>query len=261
MKLLALNAAIIEKTGILDANALLTEITDFSGFDGFQLADEWSSNAPKAFETEGSIGGFGHIIVEGMSANSQLDRLKDCRGNVPLLALALDGQHFHGQHGRPWISGMGNLYLSCYLPKMTLTVLGLEHLDNAILPDIPIGTCLTELQTNRLFDMQQTQIRLQMMMCRAVFEALQSLGLSPVLRYPNDIVMYIENVPHKIAGCLTELTVCRDIVESAHFGIGLNVHKAPEITDTGLPACCIHDFISGISVGQCCRMVCEKMAL
>ena len=257
MKLFAINTAIIEQSGILETNAKLAETNDFSGFDGFELSDESASDTPKVFETEGSISGFERVVVEGLSANSQLDRLKSCRSNAPVMALALDGRQFHGQHGRPWISGLGNLYLSLYLPKTTLSALGLVHLDCAISSDIPIGTYLSETQTSRLFNMQQTQIRLQMMPAKAVFDVLTDLGLTPALRYPNDIVMSIGGQPHKIAGCLTELTVCHDEIESARFGIGLNVKCAPRITDTGLPACCIHDFISAISVGQCCCMVCE----
>ncbi len=259
MKLLAINAAIIEQSGILETNAKLAETNDFAGFDGFELSDESASDTPKVFETEGSIGGFERVVVEGLSANSQLDRLKSCRSNAPVMALALDGRQFHGQHGRPWISGLGNLYLSLYLPNATLKSIGLDRLDDGFQAEDLLGTCLSEIQTNRLFNMQQTQMRLMMMPCRAVFETLQGLGLAPALRYPNDIVMSIGDQPHKIAGCLTELTVCRDEIESARFGIGLNVKCAPRISDTGLPACCIHDFISAISVGQCCCMVCEKI--
>ena len=257
MKILAINAAIIEKSGILKTHAKLTKTSDASGFEGFELSDEWAQDEPKVFETEGIIGEFEHVVIEGMAANSQLDRLKRCRSNMPIMALALDGHHFRGQHGRQWISGMGNLYLSLYLPKVTLKKLGLDRLDNGIQADYLNGTSLNETQADALFNMQQTQMRLQMMPCRAVFEVLRDLGLAPVLRYPNDIVMNIENWPHKIAGCLTELTVSRDDIESARFGIGLNVSCAPQINDAGLPACCIHDFIPTISVGQCCCMVCE----
>ena len=257
MKILAQNAAIIERSGILKAHAKLAETNDFSGFEGFELSDESAQGGPCVFETEGSLGAFEYVVVEGMSVNSQLDRLKRCRSDAPIMALALDGHHFRGQHGRRWISGIGNLYLSLYLPKVTLKKLGLDHLNDGIHADYQIGACLNETQTEELFNMPQTQMRLQMMPCKAVFDSLRDLGLSPVLRYPNDIVMMIENRPHKIAGCLTELTAGRDMIESVRFGIGLNVEHAPQITDSGLSACCIHDFIPTISVGQCCCMVCD----
>ena len=170
--------------------------------------------------------------------------------------MALDGRGFHGQHGRPWMTGIGNLYLSIYLPAVDL---GRIRLDRDA-PDLyKVGDYLSDLEANDLFASADVYTRLQMMPCMAVYKALKKMGIFPALRYPNDIIIYIDNQPHKIAGCLTEISVRGDTILSVRFGIGLNVGFAPDVYGTGLHTTCVCRFVPDATVGRCCRMVCDEI--
>ena len=257
MKILAMHTDIIERAGILSPDAMLSECCDSSGFEGFIVCDESAPGTPKVFAAPGSIGAFEYIIVEGMAAESQLDRLKNCCSKYPILAMALDGRGFHGQHNRPWMTGVGNLYLSMYLPSLDSGHIGIED----VVPDhCQIGDYLSESQVIALYESSNVYTKLQMMPCMAVYRTLKKLGVIPVVRYPNDIVVNINNLPHKIAGCLTDVSVRGDAIQSVRFGIGLNVEFAPDVDGNGLDATCVCKFAPDATVGVCCRMLCNELA-
>jgi hypothetical protein len=154
------------------------------------------------------------------------------------------------------MTGIGNLYLSIYLP---LVDSGHIRLDAPAPDNYKIGDYLTELQTQALFESADIYTALQMMPCMAVYKALKKMGISPAVRYPNDIIIYIDNQPHKIAGCLSEISVCGDTIQSVRLGIGLNVELAPDVNGTGLQTTCVCRFVPQATVGQCCLMVCEEI--
>ncbi|MBD3220918.1 hypothetical protein GF314_06710, partial [bacterium] len=61
------------------------------------------------------------MAVIDRAPRSQYDALLEAvraGGGVPapLAALALTGERFHGNRGRPWVAERGNLHLSCVVP-------------------------------------------------------------------------------------------------------------------------------------------------
>ena len=222
MKLLTANLIQSTESINLDA-AKFSEILKDEAFSGYVFNDKAFANPPKVYAAQGSFYGWPNLILEAYAQNSQLDRLKKCTGNEPILAIALDGDGFHGQHQRHWQTGKGNLYLSLYLPKIVLP-------DRLLHKDLP----------------NQLQF-LQMQPCHAVFQTLsETLKLNDDVQLdikpPNDIIAQIAGIPHKIAGCLTEIRLFNNKLLSVCMGIGLNIQFAPEIeAGTGLPAtCCAH---------------------
>ncbi len=67
---------------------------------------------------------------------------------------------------------------------------------------------------------------LVMMAGLAVKESIQSLlGLDVQLKWPNDVLVTIENKGHKVAGLLLELMSTEDEITAAILGIGINVNN------------------------------------
>ena len=260
MKIFALTPSIIRQSGIIADDAQIYPSDGDSGFDGYAFGDELVHGNACVFETFGTIGCFNHLIIEGLSPSSQLARLRDCRVSHPVAAIALDGRGFYGQHGRHWISGAGNVYLSVYLPHQTLCAAGLDRLETGTTTQFAIGQFLREHETEETFSSRETGQRLQMMPCMAVYNTLRDLGLHPVVRYPNDIVLLRNNTPCKIAGCLTEIAIAQRTVTAARIGIGLNVAFAPRITDAGLEACCVHDANAKVELGTIYRMLLTNLS-
>ena len=164
------------------------------------------------------------LIFEQFAGSSQLERLKYCTGSIPILAVALDGTGFYGQHQRSWQTGLGNIYISSYIP---ISWIKTKY-------DIPENT------------LQFWQL-LQILPCMAVIKALEeTLIFKPdtdvLIKRPNDIVVKKKGRIFKLAGCLTEVTMQQQQIVSIRPGIGLNVDHAPFLSsDTGYSAICCKD--------------------
>lgn len=191
---------------------------------GIVLDEKESSAEGRICELNTDFYGWNCILFEKNAASSQLDRLKTCNAPWPVLALALDGSGFHGQHQRPWMTGSGNLYLSAYFPQNTI----FQNLSEAFYTS------------------------LHQIPCQAVWNALNKVlilrdNVELSIKYPNDIVTTIENQSYKLCGCLTELTVSGSKIESIRMGIGLNILHSPELVSScGFPAICCAAIHAGL---------------
>lgn len=135
------------------------------------------------------------VVVEYFARRSQYDVLLELsplpRGRI--LMLAIDGDGFHGQHGRPWQSGRGNLYLCMKLEARCA---------------LPTDTW------PKLLDVAPT----------AIVKTITPHIVCPCTRKPvNDIMIQGKKTAGTLTHCRQEKTrFC------AFFGIGLNVRFAPE---------------------------------
>ncbi len=69
---------------------------------------------------------------------------------------------------------------------------------------------------------------LTMMAGVALCEAVERVVSSPVqLKWPNDLLLFVDGEWRKSAGILTEVSVTSDTIEWAIVGIGVNVNQAP----------------------------------
>jgi BirA family biotin operon repressor/biotin-[acetyl-CoA-carboxylase] ligase len=67
----------------------------------------------------------------------------------------------------------------------------------------------------------------------AIAEALAAVGISPRLKWPNDVLCETTAGPRKLVGVLTEMATQRDEVKHVVLGIGINVNQTtfdPELT-------------------------------
>ncbi len=64
----------------------------------------------------------------------------------------------------------------------------------------------------------------------AIAQALQARGVSPRLKWPNDLLLEDPSGPRKLVGVLTEMATERDRIKHVVVGIGVNVNA------TGFPA-------------------------
>ncbi|MBR4984218.1 MAG: hypothetical protein IKY83_00560 [Proteobacteria bacterium] len=155
---------------------------------------------------------WGRCLFERFADGSQFDRLRAWQGDE-IFAIALDGTGFHGQHGRVWQSGVGNLYLSIAMPV---------HVDAA---------CVKALMA---------------LPARAVIEAVSPLmTVMPEVKVPNDVVVRgADGAMSKMAGCLTEVRMGRAAITQVRYGIGINIAHAPEIKENGhLQACALSGYL------------------
>lgn len=144
----------------------------------------------------------------------------------------LDHRHHHlytattqsagrGQHGRSWVSGGGNVFLSLYTPMRALSALhfGLDRLSGLL--SLTVGFCLAK-----------------MPIIVALSDARQACGLSPVgVKWANDIGYYDDSrkLFQKLAGILIEPVYVKiadkTVLIGVVTGVGLNVMNSPVIKD------------------------------
>jgi BirA family biotin operon repressor/biotin-[acetyl-CoA-carboxylase] ligase len=60
----------------------------------------------------------------------------------------------------------------------------------------------------------------------AVTQALAALGLQPLLKWPNDVLLPVGGGQRKVAGILTEMATERERIRHVVVGLGLNVNTA-----------------------------------
>lgn len=69
---------------------------------------------------------------------------------------------------------------------------------------------------------------LTMMAGVALCEAVEQVAAAPAqLKWPNDLLLFVDGELRKSAGILTEVSVASDTIEWAIVGIGVNVNQAP----------------------------------
>lgn len=136
-----------------------------------------------------------------------------------------------GQHSRAWLSPVGNVYLSLYVPMtdkvMTTNTTSLHHLTGAL--SLLVGYSLWQLPIIQHLN----QIR-------------QNLSLPIIkLKWANDLGVYQNAYSfEKLAGILIE-PVFKDAPLGVVIGVGLNVAFAPKLQDHqgGYQACCLHTLL------------------
>jgi BirA family biotin operon repressor/biotin-[acetyl-CoA-carboxylase] ligase len=150
-------------------------------------------------------GSFWHsLVVIGKASGSQFDAVNELlrTGAVPtepLACLALEGQGFHGLHGRPWAAVRGNLHLTAALQPGNLPVA--EAIALTALPAV------------------------------AAAEAIRSVSggaLRAGIKWVNDIL--IED--RKVAGVITSTKVLGQNLTQVVLGIGINVAASPAVAPT-----------------------------
>ncbi|MEE2947274.1 MAG: biotin--[acetyl-CoA-carboxylase] ligase [Verrucomicrobiota bacterium] len=141
------------------------------------------------------------IMAVGHSSISQLDGLRELLQTggtppTPFASLALTGDNFHGNRGRPWRALDGNLHLTAlFSPQRTSAELGLG---------------------------------LSMLPTLAVVDALgrfNALALAPCIKWVNDVLLN----GRKISGVITSTLAKGDRIEHAILGIGVNIAATPKL--------------------------------
>jgi biotin-[acetyl-CoA-carboxylase] ligase BirA-like protein len=147
---------------------------------------------------------FSLLLGVKRAPESQFDRLRRLLADGlvlpgPVACFALEGQRFHGHHGRAWVAAAGNLQLS-----VALDTGGLPASESAALTMLPAV---------------------------AVVDAIARLGggtLAPGIKWVNDVLLE----GRKVAGVLTATQVSGRSIGTAVLGIGVNVAKAPDVPPT-----------------------------
>jgi biotin-(acetyl-CoA carboxylase) ligase len=181
-------------------------------------------NTPLPRKLPFPVEGWDWVLAVGQSRESQFDLLRevpsDARTHLGSVAcLALAGQGFHGQHGRPWDAQRGNLHLSLLCPV-----------------DLDAASC---------------HASLMMVPAVATLNAVRSvLGRHPAaapgrlgIKWVNDLLCDGK----KLGGVLTAARTQEGRLTSVTFGIGLNVAVAPDTGDDPwqTPATSLHQAAAG----------------
>jgi len=144
------------------------------------------------------------LVMIERACRSQFDALHEALADGlsldgPTVALALSGEQFRGQRGRPWSAVEGNLFLTVGLP---------------------VGLPVAEVMPG-----------LVMLPAVSVIDAIHASGGShalPSIKWVNDILID----GRKVAGVLAS-TICRDgVVEACVLGLGVNNARAPSLEPT-----------------------------
>jgi biotin-[acetyl-CoA-carboxylase] ligase BirA-like protein len=144
------------------------------------------------------------LVLVGSAPESQFDILRSLLGGGsslpgPVAAVALTGEKFHGHRGRRWEVKPGNLHLSAAMEP------GRSAAD--------MGPALNMLPAVASVD--------------AIAEATGGL-IKPGIKWVNDIL----HEGRKIGGVLAASHVTGMTLDSAIFGIGINVTERPDVEPT-----------------------------
>jgi BirA family transcriptional regulator, biotin operon repressor / biotin---[acetyl-CoA-carboxylase] ligase len=172
----------------------------------------------------GPPGFWSRALVVADAPSSHFDRLREgLAGGLelpgPTACLALAGQGFHGQRGRPWLSAPGNLHLCAAFPEP-----GLAARDAPSLPMLPAVALVDAVR------------------------AMTGGALRPGIKWVNDVLVG----GRKIGGVLTATQTQGDRVSAVLLGIGLNVATAPPVPPTPfVPSVgCLAESGSGVTLAD-----------
>ena len=141
------------------------------------------------------------IMAIGHSAVSQVDGLRNllqagAAPPAPFACLAMTGDNFHGNRGRPWRALEGNLHLTAlFSPNRLARQLGLGL---SMLPTLAVVDALGQ------FD---------------------ALGQAPRIKWVNDVLLG----NRKVSGVITSTLTKGECIEHAVLGIGVNIATTPEL--------------------------------
>jgi BirA family biotin operon repressor/biotin-[acetyl-CoA-carboxylase] ligase len=160
----------------------------------------WSGTS----DDPGPPGFWSRAVVVAEASSSQFDTLRErLDGGLelpgPVACMALSGRSFHGQRGRPWLSGPGNLHLCVVVPEPRIAA-----------RDVGLLTLVPAL---------------------ALVDAVRALSggaLRPGIKWVNDVLLE----GRKIGGALTATETQGDRVRALLLGIGLNVATTPRVPPT-----------------------------
>jgi len=147
----------------------------------------------------------------------------------PMAAIAITGQHFHGQRGRHWEVAAGNFFLTAAFP--------LSMPASDLLPG------------------------LLMLPAVAVVDAIRCAGqivAPPKIKWINDILI----AGDKVAGVLAATIVRAEVAESAVIGIGVNFAQTPPVAPTPFvpSTSCLADAGLDTPLPQFTRLVLASLA-
>jgi biotin-[acetyl-CoA-carboxylase] ligase BirA-like protein len=156
------------------------------------------------------------IMAVGHSAVSQMDSIRallqaDTAPPTPFACLAVTGDNFHGNRGRPWRALEGNLHLTAlFSPNRPTSELGLG---------------------------------LSMLPTLAVVDALghfNAFGQAPRIKWVNDVLLG----SRKVCGVITSTLAKGERIEHAVLGIGVNIAITPELPSGKFvqPPSSLHEF-------------------
>jgi BirA family biotin operon repressor/biotin-[acetyl-CoA-carboxylase] ligase len=162
------------------------------------------------------------IVVLSRTTVSQFDTLDRLIGggtilDGPTACVALAGERFHGQRGRPWAAARGNLHVSVAVPIA--------------------------------LDAAYAGVGLSMLPAVAALDAIAETtggAIVPAIKWVNDIVIG----ERKVGGVLTAAHTTGPRIDDVVWGIGINVAVAPEIVATPFvrATSCLHAELGGESV-------------
>ena len=149
-------------------------------------------------------GFWSHGLIVAEARASQFDVLREALAGGwtppgPVAWAALGGRGFHGQRGRPWLAGPGNLHLCAAFPEP-----GLSARDAASLPMLPAVAMVDAIR------------------------AMTGGALRPGIKWVNDVLLD----GRKVGGFLTATQIQGERVSAALVGIGLNVSTTPPVPPT-----------------------------
>jgi BirA family transcriptional regulator, biotin operon repressor / biotin---[acetyl-CoA-carboxylase] ligase len=162
------------------------------------------------------------IVVLSTTNVSQFDTLDRLIGggtilDGPVACIALVGERFHGQRGRPWAAARGNLHVSVAVPIA--------------------------------LDAAYAGVGLSMLPAVAALDAIAATtggATVPAIKWVNDIVIG----ERKVGGVLTAAHSTGRTIDDVVWGIGINIAVAPEIVATPFvrATSCLHAERGGESV-------------
>lgn len=167
-----------------------------------ELWGDLAGGAPGWYaEADGGMAAGRWIVVVGEARRSQFDLLNErlvagARLPTGLASVAVTGQRFHGQRGRPWQAYAGNLHLCVHLPLDVDAEAGQAAL--AALPAIATARALERVSSGRVM---------------------------PGLKWVNDLLVD----GRKLGGVLVATRVQGRRLRQALVGIGVNVVQAPAL--------------------------------
>lgn len=172
-----------------------------------------------------------------VSTNTELINLiknKQLAHTLPHLMTADQQTCGRGQHNRSWLSPIGNVYLSFYMPIQAYYQEGLHRLTGAL--SLCVGLSLFQLEIIQQLNHERQKLALPIIQ----------------VKWANDLGLYHSNTHlfNKLAGILIEPVPLDNKLCGIVIGVGLNINNTPIIKDGLYSAISIHDLIDELGHGS-----------